>query len=78
MDRDENAKNLHIKALHDIAVFLAKQGFAWLRYDKRGIGASEGNYWKTGFYDNVGDTLAALDYLKLAAVVQPIQVFLLG
>jgi len=78
VDRDENAKKLHINALHDIAVYLAKQGFVTFRYDKRGIGSSEGNYWETGFFDNVADAQAALDYLKLSAEVQPAQVFLLG
>jgi pimeloyl-ACP methyl ester carboxylesterase len=78
VDRDENAKKLHINALHDIAVSLAEHGFASLRYDKRGVGASEGDYWETGFYDNVADAQAALDYLKLVPEILPSQVFLLG
>jgi uncharacterized protein len=78
VDRDENAKKLHINALHDIANHLAKNGLASLRFDKRGVGASGGNYWTTGFYDNVTDAQAALDYLRSIPEILPNQVFLLG
>ncbi len=52
-DRDDNAPKLRIDALRQIAMFLALKGFASLRYDKRGVGDSEGDYWKTGFDDRL-------------------------
>jgi pimeloyl-ACP methyl ester carboxylesterase len=34
-----------------------------LRFDKRGVGASSGDYLRAGFYDEMGDAQAALDWL---------------
>jgi len=78
VDRNENASKLHINAFHDIAVHLSEQGIATLRYDKRGVGASEGNFWETGFFDNVTDAGAALGCLKSQKEIQSEKVFLLG
>ena len=78
VDRNENASKLHINAFHDIAVHLSEQGIATLRYDKRGVGASEGNFWETGFFDNVTDAGAALGCLKSQKEIRSEKVFLLG
>jgi pimeloyl-ACP methyl ester carboxylesterase len=78
VDRNENHKKLAINVLREIANRLAENGIATLRYDKRGVGASEGNYWETGFFDNVTDAASALDFLKAQKQVQPKAVFLLG
>ncbi len=78
VDRDENAPKLRINASRDIAIRLSEQGLATLRYDKRGVGASEGNFWETGFFDNVADAGAALAWLAAQPEVRPDQVFLLG
>lgn len=78
VDRDENAKRLRINILREIAVYLAEQGIASLRYDKRGVGASEGNFWETGFHDNVADAEAALNYLEAQDRVRADKVFVLG
>lgn len=78
VDRNENAAKLPINAFHDIAEHLSEQGVAAFRYDKRGVGASEGNFWETGFLDNLADAAAALSYLKAQREIQPVKVFLLG
>ena len=78
VDRNENAAKLRINAFHDIAVHLSEQGIATLRYDKRGVGASEGNFWETGFFDNVKDADAALGCLKSQKEIRSDKVFLLG
>jgi pimeloyl-ACP methyl ester carboxylesterase len=78
VDRNENAKKLPIDALREIARYLAEQGVATLRYDKRGVGASEGNYYDTGFYDNVSDASSALAFLKSHERIRPDLTFLLG
>jgi uncharacterized protein len=78
VDRNENASKLRINAFHDIAVHLSEQGIATLRYDKRGVGASEGNFWETGFFDNVTDAGAALGCLKSQKEIRSDKVFLLG
>jgi uncharacterized protein len=78
VDRNENAKKLPIDALEQIAKHLAEHGIATLRYDKRGVGASEGEFWETGFYDNVADAKAAIHYMRAHEYIQTHQVFVLG
>ena len=78
MDRNENHKKIRLNALNDIARYLAQNGIASFRYDKRGVGQSGGDYWKTGFYDRVQDALAALQYLKQQKNIQPENAFMLG
>jgi len=48
----------------DLAVSLAAVGWASLRFDKRGVGASGGDYWTAGFFDNIGDAASAVAYLR--------------
>jgi pimeloyl-ACP methyl ester carboxylesterase len=78
LDRDENAKIIAINAMREIADHLAGQGIATFRYDKRGVGASEGDYYRTGFFDLVKDAAAALGWLRAQEQVRPEQVFVLG
>jgi pimeloyl-ACP methyl ester carboxylesterase len=78
VDRNENHKKLAINVFREIAGYLAENGIATLRYDKRGVGASEGNYWETGFFDNVSDASSALHCLKAQKQIRPEEVFLLG
>jgi pimeloyl-ACP methyl ester carboxylesterase len=78
VNRNENAKKLRINALQEIAAYLAGKGFASLRYDKRGVGESQGDFWSTGFYDNVSDAATALHVLKFNESIQPEHVFILG
>ena len=78
VDRNENAKKLAINAFSEIAADLASKGIASLRYDKRGVGESQGDFWETGFYDNVEDASTAVEFLKRYAHIDPEQVFVLG
>ncbi len=78
VDRNENAKRIHINVFKEIAYFLADNDIATLRYDKRGVGKSEGNFWKTGFLDNALDALSALEYFRAYKRIQTDKSFLLG
>lgn len=78
IDRNENGGMVRLNVFRDIAAYLAAQGFATLRYDKRGIGASEGDFYDTGFHDEAADAFAALKYLRAHQAVDPQLVFLLG
>ena len=78
VDRDENHRRLAVNALRETAEMLSRQGFATLRFDKRGVGASGGDYWTTGFYDNAEDVCAALSFLASRGDVAHEHVFLLG
>lgn len=53
-----------IKAAREIARALRRQGFAVLRFDFTGLGASEGDFSNTNFSSNVGDLVQAADFLR--------------
>jgi pimeloyl-ACP methyl ester carboxylesterase len=60
------------------ARFLIRHGIAVLSYDKRGVGASTGD-WKTSSLDDLtGDVVAAFDYLKTRGDIDHKQIGLLG
>jgi pimeloyl-ACP methyl ester carboxylesterase len=77
-DRNENNKKFHLNTFYDISQYLAKNGIASLRYDKRGVGQSEGDHWATGFFDHALDALVGLQYLKQQKDIQSKNIFLLG
>ena len=65
LDRNENAFFSHkLNVFNTIAHRLAEQGVASLRYDKRGCGKSEGNYYTATHSDLVDDAVACVDYLS--------------
>ncbi len=63
LDRNGNFKQMTLNVSRDLATLLTGLGWASLRYDKRGVGESEGEYLPTGFFDERDDANAALDYL---------------
>ena len=73
LDRDGNHKRLPLGLSRDLAAILDKAGWATLRFDKRGVGESTGDYLSTGFYDELADATSALEWLNshpdVAAVV---------
>ena len=53
-----------IFAAQRIAGALAERGFGVLRFDFTGLGSSEGEFANTNFSSNVGDLVAAADFLR--------------
>lgn len=51
-------------AVRRISADLARAGIAVLRFDFTGLGSSEGEFASTNFSSNVGDLLAAADWLR--------------
>ena len=64
LDRDGNHEKLPLSVSKDLAEILAGIGWASFRFDKRGIGASGGDYLSTGFYEERDDAIAALYRLR--------------
>jgi dienelactone hydrolase len=60
------------------ARFLIRHGMAVLGFDKRGVGASTGDWKKASFDDLAGDVVAAFEYLKTRNDIQRTQVGMLG
>ncbi len=63
LDRDGNAKRMPLSISLQLAESLAEIGWATLRYDKRGVGRSGGEYLPTGLYDELEDASAAYHWL---------------
>ncbi len=78
IDRDSNAKRLSINVMGQIAAVLAANGITSLRYDKRGVGESDGDYRSSGFEDNVDDAQAAVEALRARPEVDPDRVIVIG
>ena len=69
IDRDSNMPGQTLDIASALSDAVAARGIAVLRYDKRGIGESEGEYLATGFDDETQDASAALDALAAVAPV---------
>lgn len=72
IDRDADHKTMPLGVSRDMATALAAVGIASLRYDKRGMAASGGDFLTAGFLDNVADAEAALEFVRTATGTQPI------
>ncbi|GAB3891046.1 alpha/beta hydrolase [Kibdelosporangium lantanae] len=64
VDRESNAGRLRMALGTPLAEALARQGIASLRYDRRGVGASPGDWRAVGFVDNRVDAASALRALR--------------
>jgi pimeloyl-ACP methyl ester carboxylesterase len=61
-----------------MAHWFAEQGVAALTYDKRGVGASTGDYREVAFLDLCGDGLAGMKLLEARADILPKQIGVWG
>ena len=79
LDRNENWGLLRVDATRQLAHALAMSGVVSLRYDKRGVGASQGGDWRSaGFFDAVDDAAAALAFLTVVPEVDRERIAAIG
>ncbi len=82
LDRDMSLAQVksiaHLMPFRTLAEHLAANGFASLRYDKRGVGESGGDFGSAIREDFAGDVLAALRFLKRHEAIIPDRVGLIG
>ncbi len=78
VDRNSDHKRIALGATRDLAEALAGAGVASLRYDKRGVGASDGDYLATGLGDATADARAALAWLAARPEVRSEAVVVIG
>jgi hypothetical protein len=71
LDRDSNHRRLRFDVTRALAHALAEGGLASLRYDKRGVGGSPGDWRAAGLYDNVDDLARVLGALATRPEVDP-------
>ncbi|SEF38222.1 hypothetical protein SAMN05421837_11956 [Amycolatopsis pretoriensis] len=74
LDRDSNAGRLRMDLGRPLAATLARHGIASLRYDRRGVGATPGDWHTVGFLDNRADAAAALQALRAHPQVRSVGV----
>ena len=78
LDRDSNHRRVRFDVTRALAHALADGGLASLRYDKRGVGASPGDWRAAGLYDNVDDLARAREALAARPEVDAGRVLLAG
>ncbi len=61
IDRDGNTRGLALGIQQQLAEGLRDRGVASIRWDKRGVGESGGDFMTTGLWDLVDDALAVVD-----------------
>lgn len=78
IDRNSNTKRMPLDVTRQVARHLAEHGVTSYRYDKRGVGDSDGDYKAAGFWDNVADARAAMESLREQDGVDRDRVFIAG
>jgi pimeloyl-ACP methyl ester carboxylesterase len=78
LDRDSNHRRARFDVARQLAHALAAGGLASLRYDKRGVGVSPGDWRTAGLTENVDDLGRALEALAARTEVDPARLLLAG
>lgn len=80
LNRDGNDKKgkMPLNLYRELAEYISSLGFVTLRYDKRGVGESEGVFYETSFYDLVEDAESCLEFLRNHPRIDREKVFVLG
>ena len=78
LDRDSNMPDQVLDIANTLASALAQHGVASLRFDKRGVGKSGGDYMTTGFERETDDAAAALAALREVPGIAPEHVCVIG
>jgi fermentation-respiration switch protein FrsA (DUF1100 family) len=78
LDRNSNHRRARFDIARQLASALADAGLASLRYDKRGVGGSPGDWRAAGLHDNVDDLGRALATLAARPEVDADRLLLAG
>jgi hypothetical protein len=78
LDRDSDHRRARFGVIRELAHALVAVGLASLRYDKRGVGGTPGDWRRAGWYDGVDDLVRALAALAARPEVDGGRVVLAG
>ncbi|NKB32800.1 MAG: alpha/beta fold hydrolase [Pseudomonadales bacterium] len=78
IDRDDNISGMPLNNSKIIAEHLAQQGIASLRYDKRGVGESSGDFDLATYTDLVDDAAACANFLIQHTATNPDKIYIVG
>ncbi|WP_459502548.1 alpha/beta hydrolase family protein [Bacillus sp. C1] len=77
-NRDGNTSRLRLNLYKELADYFTSLGFAVLRYDKRGIHKSKGDYYKAGVKDFIDDAVSWIRFLKGHPQIDPKRIIIAG
>ncbi len=78
LDRNSNHRRMRFDVTRILAEDLARRGIASLRFDKHGVGQTEGDWRSAGLEDNIADARAALGWLAVRPEIDPRRLFVAG
>jgi alpha-beta hydrolase superfamily lysophospholipase len=78
LDRDGSDRRAPIDVSRQLADHLVRSGVATLRYDKRGVAASGGDFLGAGLLDNIDDARVALETLAAQPECSGVPLFVIG
>lgn len=78
IDRDDNMPGQILNNAKSVAQHLAEHGIATLRFDKRGVGKSTGEFLSAGHSDLVEDGLSCLKFLTQSEFCKSDCIFAIG
>lgn len=78
LDRDSDHKKHRFAVSHRLATALRESGIASLRFDKRGVGATELDWRTVGLEDNADDVAAAVETLRARPEVRDDALLVVG
>lgn len=78
LDRNSTFKKMTFDVSRQLAAALRQAGVASLRYDKRGVGATDLDWRTAGLEDNADDLAAAVETLRARAEVRDDAVLVVG
>lgn len=78
MDRNEDMPGQRLSIFNTFAERLVREGVASVRFDKRGCGASTGDFKTAGVHDLAADAVAWIDWVSRADFCDPERLILLG
>ncbi|GAB5550504.1 MAG: hypothetical protein Sapg2KO_00950 [Saprospiraceae bacterium] len=77
-EHNRNEEFGQFKPFLDLSNYLAQRGIAVLRYDKRGVEKSTGNYDSATSFDFASDVVSAIDYLLTRKEINSEKIGLIG
>jgi len=78
IDRNENLPRFSMNIFNTLAEQFSNAGYASVRYDKRGCGASGGDYMTAGHSDLVADAICVTQFVHQHEAFKDVPVYLLG
>lgn len=78
IDRNENLPRFSMNIFNALAEQFSEAGYASLRYDKRGCGASGGDYITAGHSDLVNDAVFVTRFIHQHKAFKDVPIYLLG